>query len=190
MTTKTASKEEFAKRLMGLIEESKMDYRPLAKDIGISQGSLSKYSRSEAEPGLNALIKLSEYFGVSIDYLAGRVDVRSPRPDLQGAVDFTGLSERVVQYLHEQSYDFTDLLSKILCDTLFSLALQSLLKTLEADREGFLTPTPEIQRLKDGRIVLSGTEVGNHHSYFAKEQFSDLIKKLREEEVRSLYVEE
>ena len=98
---KTDATKSFSEILMGLIIESKMEYRPLAKAIGISQASLSKYAANDAEPGITALVKLAEYFNVSIDYLAGRTDVRSPKPEMQAAVEFTGLSEQAVKKLQE-----------------------------------------------------------------------------------------
>jgi len=91
--------KDFKGRLFELVRESDLDYRPLAAAIGISQASLSKYTRGDAEPGLGALVKLATYFKVSTDYLAGLTDVKSPSPDLQGTVDYTGLSEEAVEVL-------------------------------------------------------------------------------------------
>ena len=92
----------FKGRLAELVRESDLDYRPLAAAIGISQASLSKYTRGDAEPGLGALVKLATYFKVSTDYLAGLTDVRSPSPDLQGAAEYTGLHEAAVEVLHHE----------------------------------------------------------------------------------------
>lgn len=39
--------------------------------IGLSPSALRKYERGEREPGLEALILIADYYGVSIDYLAG-----------------------------------------------------------------------------------------------------------------------
>ena len=91
--------KDFKGRLAKLVKESDMDYRPLAAAIGISQASLSKYTRGDAEPGLGALVKLADYFNVSTDYLAGRTDTKSPNADLQGIVNLTGLSEVAVEAL-------------------------------------------------------------------------------------------
>jgi len=96
---KTDATKTFSEVLTKLITESGMEYRPLAAAIGISQASLSKYAANDAEPGLTALVKIADYFGVSIDYLAGRTDTKSPNPDLQAAVEFTGLSEQAIKAL-------------------------------------------------------------------------------------------
>jgi len=44
----------------------------LAKIIGISQSTLSYWERGDFEPDNESLIKLADYFGVTIDYLLGR----------------------------------------------------------------------------------------------------------------------
>jgi len=97
---KTDATKTFSEVLSRLIAESGMEYRPLAAAIGISQASLSKYAANDAEPGITALVKLAAYFNVSIDYLVGRTDVRSPEPSLQAAVEYTGLHEDAVEVLH------------------------------------------------------------------------------------------
>lgn len=99
---KTNATKTMSEILTGLIAETEMEYRPLAAAIGISQASLSKYAANDAEPGLTALVKLADHFGVSIDYLAGRTDTRSTNPNLQEAVEFTGLSEQAVKMLATQ----------------------------------------------------------------------------------------
>ena len=46
----------------------------LAMDLNTSQNTISRYETGEREPGINELIKLADYFGVSVDYLIGRTD--------------------------------------------------------------------------------------------------------------------
>ena len=43
-------------------------------DLNTSQNTISRYETGEREPGINELIKLADYFGVSVDYLIGRTD--------------------------------------------------------------------------------------------------------------------
>jgi transcriptional regulator with XRE-family HTH domain len=70
---------------------------------GVGVGSLSKYQNDGAEPGITALCKIAEYFGVSTDYLLGRTPVRAPDPDkvIQTIQEYTHLSEENIAYLHE-----------------------------------------------------------------------------------------
>ena len=46
----------------------------LAMDLNTSQNTISRYETGEREPGINELIKIADYFNVSIDYLVGRTD--------------------------------------------------------------------------------------------------------------------
>jgi transcriptional regulator with XRE-family HTH domain len=40
--------------------------------IGLSPSALRKYERGEREPSLSALVLIADYYGVSLDYLAGK----------------------------------------------------------------------------------------------------------------------
>lgn len=44
----------------------------LAKILGVSKGIISLWENGINEPKLSYLIAISNYFGVSIDYLAGK----------------------------------------------------------------------------------------------------------------------
>ena len=46
----------------------------LAMDLHMNQNTVSRYETGEREPGINELIKIANYFNVSIDYLVGRTD--------------------------------------------------------------------------------------------------------------------
>ena len=46
-----------------------------AKESGFNYRSYCRWERGEAEPNLSTLIKLADYFQVSLDYLVGRTDV-------------------------------------------------------------------------------------------------------------------
>ncbi len=43
-------------------------------DLNMSQNTVSRYETGEREPGIAELIKLADYFNVSLDYLTGRTD--------------------------------------------------------------------------------------------------------------------
>ena len=46
----------------------------LALDLNTNQNTISRYETGEREPGINELIKIADYFNVSIDYLVGRTN--------------------------------------------------------------------------------------------------------------------
>ncbi|SHJ71351.1 Helix-turn-helix [Anaerobranca californiensis DSM 14826] len=64
------------KRLRELRKEKKINQLKLAMDLNITQASISKYEMGKREPSLEVLEKLSDYFGVSTDYLIGKTNVR------------------------------------------------------------------------------------------------------------------
>lgn len=51
----------------------------MAIDLNMSQNTISRYETGEREPGINELIKIADYFNVSVDYLLERTN----NPDIQ-----------------------------------------------------------------------------------------------------------
>ncbi|MBQ3088211.1 MAG: helix-turn-helix transcriptional regulator [Clostridia bacterium] len=47
----------------------------LAMDLNTNQNTISRYETGEREPGINELIKIADYFNVSIDYLLERTNI-------------------------------------------------------------------------------------------------------------------
>ena len=43
----------------------------LATDLNTTQNTISRYETGEREPGIAELIKIADYFNVSVDYLIG-----------------------------------------------------------------------------------------------------------------------
>lgn len=46
----------------------------LATDLNTTQNTISRYETGEREPGIAELIKIADYFNVSVDYLISRTD--------------------------------------------------------------------------------------------------------------------
>lgn len=46
----------------------------LAIDLNTNQNTISRYETGEREPGIAELIRLADYFHVSVDYLLERTD--------------------------------------------------------------------------------------------------------------------
>ena len=60
--------------IMDLSEDADMRQNDLANAVGIDQRTISNYETGKTYPDSFALIKLADYFNVSIDYLVGRTD--------------------------------------------------------------------------------------------------------------------
>ncbi len=62
-------------RLRELREDRDLKQDDVSKATGISQKTLSNYEIGKTSPDSNALIILSDFFEVTIDYIVGRVDI-------------------------------------------------------------------------------------------------------------------
>ena len=61
------------KNLKSMRTEFKISQQQLADAIGVSQQSVNKYENQDVEPDISVLIKIADYFSVSVDYLIGRI---------------------------------------------------------------------------------------------------------------------
>lgn len=64
------------KNLKLLREEKGLSQQKLADMLNISQQAIFKYEKTANEPDISTLIKLSEIFDVTVDYLIGNSDTR------------------------------------------------------------------------------------------------------------------
>lgn len=68
--------ETFGDRLRELRKERGMQQRELGEMYELSSSAIGSYERNLREPTLELLLALSEYFGVSVDYLLCRTEER------------------------------------------------------------------------------------------------------------------
>ena len=59
-------------RLKEIRKQKGISQLNLALDLNMSQNTISRYETGEREPGINELIKIADYFNVSVDYLLER----------------------------------------------------------------------------------------------------------------------
>lgn len=59
-------------KIRDLREDNDLTQRQIAEYLMCDQSLYSKYERGEREIPLNLIIKLADYYDVSIDYLIGR----------------------------------------------------------------------------------------------------------------------
>ena len=56
-------------RIKELMNDRQINARQLTSELGISSSSLTDWNKGKSSPSLDAVIKISDYFDVSIDYL-------------------------------------------------------------------------------------------------------------------------
>ena len=64
-------------RIKFLRENLKLSQEELAEKLNLSKGIISLYEQEKRKQSLEILIKLSEIFNVSIDYIIGRTDLKN-----------------------------------------------------------------------------------------------------------------
>lgn len=88
---------EFIIRLKMLRGETPLS--EIAESIKMSKATLSKYENGKIEPGLRTLIKLADYFGVTLDWICGLGE----RDSIQVKVDKEMIN--VVKKLNDSNID-------------------------------------------------------------------------------------
>ncbi len=69
---------EFPKILSELRRAKGISQKKAASELGISPALLSHYENGIRECGLDFLLRLSEYYSVSCDYLLGKTSIKNP----------------------------------------------------------------------------------------------------------------
>ncbi|GGE04367.1 hypothetical protein GCM10011571_01690 [Marinithermofilum abyssi] len=92
----------FCKRLSQLRKRSNLTQEQLAKELGISRGSLSMYEIGKREPDFLTLQKVAHFFSVTSDFLIGLSD----DPHGYGSLpplyrELTEITEEEIDYLRE-----------------------------------------------------------------------------------------
>lgn len=64
----------FGSRIIELRKSLKLSQTDVAEKVGIHKNVLGKYEREEVKPSIDVALKIAEFFGVSLDYLVGKVN--------------------------------------------------------------------------------------------------------------------
>lgn len=64
----------FSERLIELREKNDLSQTQAAKEFGVVVRAYQRYEYGEREPRLSTLVRMADFYGVSLDYLAGRSD--------------------------------------------------------------------------------------------------------------------
>lgn len=81
-------------RLNLLQQQSGLNKKELTKVTGISSNAFTAWNKGDAKPGLKQLVKIAQYFNVSLDWLVFGED--APNNDLENVIkpDFTNPVEK------------------------------------------------------------------------------------------------
>ena len=112
---------EFQDRLKGLIKSRKITATSLARSIGIKRQSVAQYLSGDVQPKADNIKKMSEFFGVSSDYLLGLTDGPTDDTTIQAICDEPGLFDGFVSWLalHKDCAPKIEKLSKLMIENGF-----------------------------------------------------------------------
>ena len=65
----------FSERLIELRSSRNLSQKGVAKEFGVVTRAYQRYEYGEREPQLSILIRMADFYGVSLDYLAGRTEM-------------------------------------------------------------------------------------------------------------------
>jgi transcriptional regulator with XRE-family HTH domain len=89
----------FARSLRDKLKERGMTNKELAEHLGVSQQAVNLYTAGNSMPTVDKIVKIAEFFGVSVDFLLGRSRAAAPDDFIQEAVRRYGLSEGALRAL-------------------------------------------------------------------------------------------
>lgn len=72
----------FGKRLADLRKKRGLSQYELAERLGFTRGQIANYEQGKREPDHDTLMKIADFFDVSIDYLLGRTNIPDPVPTI------------------------------------------------------------------------------------------------------------
>lgn len=85
-------------RLKLLREEKGLFQSDIAKFLNVSIAAIGFYENEKRDMSPNTIIKLSEYFGVSTDYLLGKSDIRNPEKKDNDLLDLASMGFNADNY--------------------------------------------------------------------------------------------
>ena len=102
---------KFPQTLSKLRRQRGISQKKAAEELGISPALLSHYENGIRECGLDFLLRISEYYSVSCDYLLGKSEIK--KPDLYEAEPEALAIDRLLKASREHSAPAHELLSDI-----------------------------------------------------------------------------
>lgn len=67
-------------RIRGLREDNEISQEQCAKLLYVAKKTYERYENGLREPPIGFMERVADLYGVSIDYLCGRTDTKSPYP--------------------------------------------------------------------------------------------------------------
>lgn len=63
-------------RLLALRQEQNLSQKSLVQEMGLALNTYVRYERGERVPDADVLVRIADFYGVTLDYLVGRSEER------------------------------------------------------------------------------------------------------------------
>ena len=97
-------------RIKELCDQKGIALSTLEAVVGLGKGSTQKWRRGSS-PSTDSLLKMAEYFNVSMDYLAGRTDTVETADDLMSDDGFVSLKRALKSIPKSKRKNIADLIT-------------------------------------------------------------------------------
>ena len=128
----------FWERFYSLCEEKGLKPNPVGKDIGVSSGIITKWKQGTIPSG-EILIKISDYFDCSIDYLLGRdkfvISQKNTDYDKLDIEDKAEIRGMIKQMLKADKYKKNDSYAQSVHDFDNALDITTLFEQCKVDKD-------------------------------------------------------
>ncbi len=105
--------------------------KEIAELIGVSRATVAFYEDGTRHPNADTLKKMSDLFGVSMDYLTGVTNAKDRNEDIQAMSAYTGLSDQALYKLNQLKRENSEsirVLNYLIEDPYFLLYLADYMK--------------------------------------------------------------
>ena len=89
------------KRINALLAKKFKRQKDLATALGVNDNTISYFVSGKRMPNTEQIIKISDFFGVSADYLLGLSDTPTTDKDIQFICEYTGLKADTIENLNK-----------------------------------------------------------------------------------------
>ena len=92
------TRKKVRERLLAL--QGSLTNQQFADKLGLSRQTLGFWQREERTPSAENIVDIADRCGVSTDYLLGKSEARTNKPEVATMKEYTGLSEVSIEALH------------------------------------------------------------------------------------------
>lgn len=102
------SEKTFGKKLKDLRKKKGVTQNQLAESLEISNGAIGNWEINTRQPDHDMLVKIADYFSVSIDYLLGRESDKALSLKANTVISIGRGGEKRIYEIDEEDAEFVD----------------------------------------------------------------------------------